>query len=72
MAAGVPNPKYVVVSGDLIHGGDTAEEIRAQYAETKAFLTSIVDEFLEHNKQRILIVPGNHDMSFPHSKELSF
>lgn len=68
MAAGVPNPKYVVVSGDLIHGGDTAEEIRAQYAETKAFLTSIVDEFLEHNKQRILIVPGNHDMSFPHSR----
>lgn len=55
------------MSGDLIHGGDSADEIRAQYAETKSFLTSIVDHFLEHDKRRILIVPGNHDMSFPHS-----
>lgn len=68
MAVGVPKPKYVVVSGDLIHGGNTADEIREQYAETKAFLTRIVNEFLEHDKTRILIVPGNHDMSFPHSR----
>lgn len=67
-AAGVTCPKYVVVSGDLIHGGDIADEIRAQYAETRSFLSSIVDEFLEHDKRRILIVPGNHDMSFPHSR----
>ena len=43
MAAGVPNPKYVVVSGDLIHGGDTVDEIRAQYSETKGFLEEIVN-----------------------------
>jgi len=68
VTAGVLSPKYVVVSGDLIHGGNTAEEIRAQYAETKGFLTRVADEFLEHDKNRILIVPGNHDMSFPHSR----
>ena len=68
MAAGVPNPKYVVVSGDLIHGGDTVDEIRAQYSETKGFLEEIVNEFLDQDRKRILIVPGNHDVSFPHSR----
>lgn len=68
MAAGVPNPKYVVVSGDLIHGGDTVDEIRAQYSETKGFLEVIVNEFLDQDRKRILIVPGNHDVSFPHSR----
>ena len=68
MAAGIAAPKYVVVSGDLIHGGDSADEIRSQYAETKSFLQDIADEFLLSDKRRMLIVPGNHDMSFPHSK----
>ena len=65
---GVLDPKYVVVSGDLIHGGNTEDEIRVQYAETKGFLTQMVQEFLGGDKSRILVVPGNHDVSFPHSK----
>jgi len=68
-AAGVASPKYVAVSGDLIHGGDTEDEIRDQYKETLAFLNDVVNEFLDHDKKRILIVPGNHDVSFPHSKK---
>lgn len=65
---GIMDPKYVVVSGDLIHGGNTEDEIRQQYAETKVFLTGLVREFLNEDKSRILIVPGNHDISFPHSR----
>ena len=61
-------PKYVVVSGDLIHGGNTVDEIRKQYAETLDFLTDVTNYFLDGNKKRMLIVPGNHDVSFPHSK----
>ena len=68
VGAGVTIPKYVVVSGDLIHGGSTEDEIRRQYAETLGFLTEVTDEFLDGNKKRMLIVPGNHDVSFPHSK----
>ncbi len=66
--AGVTKPKYIVVSGDLIHGGNTEDEIRGQYSETCSFLSQLVDEFLNCNKERMLIVPGNHDVSFPHSK----
>ena len=68
VAAGVPAPKYVVVSGDLIHGGDDINTIRNQYGETKGFLVDVVNEFLDHDKKRMMIVPGNHDVSFPHSK----
>lgn len=66
--AGIPAPKYVVVSGDLIHGGNTEEDIRVQYRETKGFLSDVVNEFLNNDYSRLLIVPGNHDVSFPHSR----
>lgn len=65
--SGILTPKYVVVSGDLIHGGDTEDEIRLQYSETKNFLEDIVCRFLDGDRNRMLIVPGNHDISFPHS-----
>ena len=68
MESGVTTPKYIVVSGDLIHGGNTEDEIREQYVETCGFLSALVDEFLNGDKKRMLIVPGNHDVSFPHSK----
>lgn len=66
--AGMTSPRYIVVSGDLIHGGDTVDEIRSQYAETKGFLEGLVREFLDDDKQRLIIVPGNHDVSFPHTR----
>ena len=66
--AGVTTPKYIVVSGDLIHGGDTEAEIQKQYSETCGFLSELVGKFLNGNKKRMLIVPGNHDVSFPHSR----
>ncbi|MBR1543179.1 MAG: metallophosphoesterase [Bacteroidaceae bacterium] len=68
LQSGVAAPRYVVVSGDLIHGGDTEGEIEAQYAEVKGFLNAVATEFLGGDKLRMLIVPGNHDVSFPHSR----
>lgn len=67
-STGVLAPNYVVVSGDLIHGGDSEEEIRNQYKETAGFLNDVVSEFLDRDKKRMLIVPGNHDVSYPHSR----
>lgn len=65
---GVLPPKYIVVSGDLIHGGDTVDEIRRQYAEVTEFLNALVSEFLDNDRKRLLMVLGNHDVSFPHSR----
>ena len=65
---GVVLPKYIVVSGDLIHGGDSVDEIRRQYAEVTEFLKALVSEFLDNDRKRLLMVPGNHDVSFPHSR----
>lgn len=66
--SGIIEPKYVVVSGDLIHGGNSEAEIRQQYAETKTFLDEVVCKFLDGDKNKMLIVPGNHDISYPHSR----
>lgn len=65
---GVVPPRYIVVSGDLIQGGNTIEEIQEQYDEVTLFLNSLVREFLGNDKQKLMIVPGNHDVSFPHSR----
>ena len=64
---GIPCPDLIVVSGDLVqgarldsHGAD--EIIAAQYRETEEFLTRLGDEFLDSDRSRIVIVPGNHDV----------
>lgn len=67
VSAGVASPSYIVISGDLIQGGASDEEIQNQYAEVKQFLESLTNQFLEGDKSKVIMVPGNHDVSFPHS-----
>lgn len=67
--AGIKKPEIIVVSGDLVEGSkDTTSEaeniIRAQYAETSNFLARLTDYFLEGDRQRMVIVPGNHDYCY--------
>jgi hypothetical protein len=68
-------PDIIIVSGDLIHGSrsknidDAAKEINAQYDEALNFLCQLTNEFLAGNKERIILVPGNHDISFAHSRK---
>jgi len=61
-------PDLVVISGDLIQGAklddsDATKEIERQYEQAEEFLTNIANEFLSGNKQKIIIVPGNHDVN---------
>jgi hypothetical protein len=69
---GIKKPDLIIVSGDIIYGSinidfDSAiQEIEEQYVEAEKFLDELVDEFLNGDKSRIIIVPGNHDVSFPH------
>lgn len=61
----IPKPEIIVVSGDLAEGasGDNADKvIQKQYEEVEVFLNQLVDHFLNGDKSRIIIVPGNHDL----------
>lgn len=61
-------PSFIVVSGDLIQGAYTEDEIRSQYDSVKEFLNGISEIFLNGNKERLIIVPGNHDVNRVASK----
>ncbi|MCK9435820.1 MAG: metallophosphoesterase [Synergistaceae bacterium] len=68
VASGIQKPKIVVISGDLIKGG-TTNEISTQYSNVTCFINQIVDFFLDGDKTRIVIVPGNHDIDWNESKQ---
>lgn len=68
---GILKPSIIVVSGDVAEGAfgvDAEEKIRAQYKEVSDFLSKLVNHFLDGDRQRILIVPGNHDIFWGMSK----
>lgn len=60
---GILPPTFVVVSGDLIQGAYTEEEIIAQYTEVESFLSAICELYLQGDRSRLIVVPGNHDVS---------
>src|SRR5260370_35447448 len=68
-----PIPKHAlcIVSGDLVYGAKPgsprfADELTRQYAQAKELLVGIADRLFESNRQRIVLVPGNHDVSYNH------
>ena len=66
---GLTKPNIIVVSGDLIRGGNP-DEIKKQYEEAKDFLEDLTAYFLDKDKRRIIIVPGNHDVDWNISKSV--
>lgn len=60
---GIVPPSYIVISGDLIQGAYTDDDIQTQYNEVSKFLDKLVGEFLNGDKMRLIMVPGNHDMN---------
>ena len=67
VANGIKKPEIIVISGDLISGGTTVEII-AQYSSVKNFINLLVDFFLNGDKTKIIIVPGNHDIDWNEAK----
>ena len=64
-------PDLIVVSGDIVqgvrHDMPTAEErLREQYDQAADFLGQLADRFVGGDRERIVIVPGNHDVSAYH------
>ncbi len=67
----IPKPALCIVSGDLVYGAKPgsprfADELTRQYAQAKELLVGIADRLFESNRQRIVLVPGNHDVSYNH------
>lgn len=62
-AVPVRAPDAIVVSGDIIHGASLgianwAVEIKNQYEVAEAFLSSLVDQFLDGDKSKLVLCPG--------------
>lgn len=65
----IPAPEAIVVSGDLIQGlplGATDYEAKLddQYAVAHEFLDELVKRFLDGDRSRVVIIPGNHDVDW--------
>ena len=68
-AEGIPRPELIVVSGDLIQGvklgvPEADAKIVDQYREANDFLTRLGAEFVNSDRSRIVVVPGNHDVNW--------
>ncbi len=67
-ADNIRSPELVVVSGDLVQGvalgaPDPEHTLRQQYDEALAFLEGLAHRFTKGDRDRVIIVPGNHDVS---------
>lgn len=70
----IQKPKILVVCGDVIQGcpmglsyEDSLQEIFRQYEQANNILNQLCEKLLDGDKKRVIIVPGNHDISWPHS-----
>jgi hypothetical protein len=62
-------PEAIVVSGDLVQGvplgaSDHDAKLAEQYAVAEEFLDELVKRFLDGDRSRVVIVPGNHDIDW--------
>lgn len=67
----ISKPSLCVVSGDLVYGAKAgssnfADELTRQYTQARELLVGIADGLFEGDRQRVVIVPGNHDVSYNH------
>ena len=62
-------PQVIVVSGDLIEGvglgtEDFSSRIEEQYAVAEELLGELATRFLDGDRSRLVMVPGNHDVDW--------
>lgn len=65
----IPVPDAIVVSGDIIQGvplgtDNHESKLAEQYAVAEAFLNELVGRFLDNDRSRLIMVPGNHDVDW--------
>src|SRR5437764_891905 len=65
----VPAPDAIVVSGDLVYGArlgdrDFERTLRDQYDDALEFLDRLAQRFVDGDRSRVVLVPGNHDVDW--------
>lgn len=65
----IATPQAIVVSGDIIqgvplHADDFASRIEEQYAVAEEFLDELARRFVDGDRSRVVVVPGNHDVDW--------
>ena len=68
----IPDPNLIIASGDIIYGvkrnaPDAEAELQRQYDQAEEFLAELADRFVGGDRGRVIIIPGNHDVSFYHA-----
>jgi hypothetical protein len=67
----IRSPDMIIVSGDIIQGirpdaPDPEKRLHEQYQEALDFLAQLTDRFVGGDRNRVIVVPGNHDVSAYH------
>jgi hypothetical protein len=62
-------PTLCIASGDIVYGvkagaANAASEMKRQYQQSEEFLAGLADRFFGGDHDRIVILPGNHDVFF--------
>ena len=69
----IPPPCAIVVSGDLIQGARIGaskwqQSMKDQYAVANSFLAVLCERFLDGDRSRMVLIPGNHDVCWNTSR----
>lgn len=67
-------PDLVIVSGDVVQGvrhdaPDAEKKLKRQYEEALDFLDRIAKSFVAGDRERVIVIPGNHDVSDYHFRK---
>jgi Calcineurin-like phosphoesterase len=62
-------PQAIVVSGDIIQGvrlghAESGTELEAQYDTAHEFLVQLADRFVDGDRSKVVLIPGNHDIDW--------
>ena len=68
----IRSPDVIIVTGDIIQGvkpgtDDPDSKLNEQYDEALDFLERLADTLVGGDRERVVIVPGNHDASACHA-----
>lgn len=71
---GIQKPDAIVISGDIVQGvilgtPDAEAALAAQYGMALTFIEELTKRFVNGDRSRVVIVPGNHDINWAMSKD---
>lgn len=70
----IRRPDAIVISGDIVQGvvlgtTDAKDILAKQYGTALEFIVELTERFVDGDRSRVVIVPGNHDIDWAMSKD---